>query len=151
MQELRFGMQRPVCKNCGHIVFFEPKVAVATLVINVEKVLLVKRANDPMKGYWALPAGFVEWNEDPAEAARRECLEETGLTVEIDRLLEVFHTPNDGGMANIVIAYTANVKAGVLRAADDAEAVGWFDRKSLPAIAFLPSQSLLARWQQESS
>ena len=146
-QEHRYGIERPVCKNCGHVVFFDPKLAVAIFILWDERVLLVKRAGDPMKGYWALPAGFVEWNENPAEAACRECLEETGLTVQIERLLDVFHTPDDGGLADIVIAYTASIKAGVLRASDDAEAVGWFSRDSLPPIAFLPSQRLLARWQ----
>lgn len=146
-QENRFGMVRPVCKTCGHIVFFEPKLAVATLILQDEQVLLVKRAGDPMKGYWALPAGFVEWNEDPAEAARRECLEETGLTVQIERLLDVFHTPDDGGLADIVIAYAASITAGVLQAADDAEEAAWFKHDSLPPIAFIPSQRLLTRWQ----
>jgi 8-oxo-dGTP diphosphatase len=146
-QEHRYGLLRPVCKNCGHVVFFDPKLAVVTLIVQDERVLLVKRAGDPMKGYWALPAGFVEWSEDPVEAARRECLEETGLAVQIDRLLDVFHTPNDGGLADIVIAYAASIKSGVLQAADDAEAVGWFTRDSLPPLAFLPSQRLLGRWQ----
>lgn len=144
----RFGHQRPVCAACGHVVFFDPKVAVAVLVIQDERVLLVRRANDPLKGYWALPAGFIEWNEDPQEAARRECLEETGLRVEIDGLLEVFHTPDDGGLADLVIAYAAHVTGGSLVAADDADAVGWFSRADLPPPAFLPSQRLLARWVQ---
>jgi ADP-ribose pyrophosphatase YjhB (NUDIX family) len=144
----RFGHQRPVCVVCGHVIFFDPKVAVAVLVIQDERVLLVRRANDPLKGYWALPAGFIEWNEDPQEAARRECLEETGLVVEIDHLVEVFHTPDDGGLADLVIAYSAHVTGGSLGAADDADAVGWFSRADLPSPAFLPSQRLLARWVQ---
>lgn len=144
----RFGHQRPVCTACGHVVFFDPKVAVAVLVIQDDRVLLVRRANDPLKGYWALPAGFIEWNEDPREAARRECLEETGLAVEIDRLLDIFHTPNDGGLADLVIAYSARTVGGILVAADDADAVGWFSRTDLPPAAFLPSQRLLARWAQ---
>ncbi|MEZ4667609.1 MAG: NUDIX domain-containing protein [Anaerolineae bacterium] len=146
VQEFRFGMKRPVCPQCGHTVFFDPKLAVATLILKDDSVLLVKRACDPMKGYWALPAGFVEWNEDPTDAACRECMEETGLVVQIDRLLDIFHTPDDGGLADLVIAYQASIKAGTLRAADDAEDVRWFDRESLPPTAFLPSQRLLARW-----
>jgi 8-oxo-dGTP diphosphatase len=145
-QRERYGMVRPICPACGHIVFFDPKVAVATLILQDEKVLLVKRAGDPKKGFWALPAGFVEWNEDPQEAVRRECLEETGLTVRIDRLIDVFHTPNDGGLADIVIAYAASITGGTLQANDDAEAVEWFTRASLPELAFLPSERLLARW-----
>jgi 8-oxo-dGTP diphosphatase len=142
----RYGRERPVCTACGHIVFFEPKVAVCTLILQDEKVLLVKRAGDPRKGFWALPAGFIEWDEDPQDAAQRECLEETGLTVQIDRLVDLFHTPDDGGIADIVIAYAAHITGGTLEAADDAEAVGWFTRAALPELAFLPSQRLLARW-----
>lgn len=140
------GIQRPICSACGHIVFFDPKVAVATLIFQDDKVLLVKRAGDPRKGFWALPAGFIEWNEDPLDAARRECLEETGLTVHIDRLIDIFHTPDDGGLADIVIAYAASITGGKLQAADDAEEANWFSRTDLPPLAFLPSQRLLARW-----
>ncbi len=142
----RFGRPRPVCPSCGHTLFFDPKVAVATLIVQDERVLLVQRANDPRKGWWALPAGFVEWDEAPQAAAARECLEETGLTVEIVRLLDVFHTPNDGGAADIVIAYRGRVVSGVLVAADDAESAAWFPRDALPPVAFLPTQTLLARW-----
>lgn len=142
----RSGALRPVCPACDHTVFFDPKVAVAVLILQDDHVLLIKRAADPLKGYWALPAGFIEWDEDPQEAARRECLEETGLFVEVERLIDIFHTPNDGGLADIVIAYAAQIKGGKLGAMDDAEAVGWFERDVLPPLAFLPSQRLLARW-----
>jgi ADP-ribose pyrophosphatase YjhB (NUDIX family) len=98
---------------------------------------------------WALPAGFVDADEDPEAAARREALEETGLIVNIDRLMEVFHTPDDGGMADIVIAYTASIAGGTLQADDDAEAVGWFTRGNIPEIAFLPSQRIIGRWVAE--
>lgn len=143
------GIQRPICSACNHIVFFDPKVAVATLILQDEQVLLVKRAGDPKKGFWALPAGFIEWDEDPKEAARRECLEETGLDVTIDRLVDVFHTPDDGGLADIVIAYAAYISGGLLGAADDAEEVGWFTRDNLPPLAFIPSQRILAKWVNE--
>lgn len=143
---LRYDHLRPVCSACGHVVFFDPKVAVCALIIADERVLLVRRASEPMQGCWALPAGFMEWNEDPQDAARRECLEETGLQVQIERLLDVFHTPDDGGAADVVIAYAARIVGGALRAGDDAAAVGWFGRDELPALAFLPSQRLLARW-----
>jgi ADP-ribose pyrophosphatase YjhB (NUDIX family) len=142
----RYGMLRPICTACGHIVFFDPKVAVATLILQDERVLLVKRAIEPKKDFWALPAGFIEWNESPEDAARRECLEETGLIVEIERLVDVFHTPDDGGLADIVIAYAARITGGTLKAADDAAEATWFTRTTLPELAFLPSQRLMARW-----
>lgn len=144
--QVRFGIPRPVCGACGHIVFFGPSVAVLALIVEDERVLLVQRANDPKKGLWVTPAGFMEWNEDPAMAARREVLEETGLDVAITRLLDVFHTPDDGGLADIVIAYAAQIVGGQLAAADDAQAAAWFTRDSLPELAFAPTQLILARW-----
>lgn len=144
--QTRFGIPRPVCTACGHIVFFAPAVAVLALVVQDEQVLLVQRAHDPQKGKWVTPAGFMEWDEDPAAAARREVREETGLDVRIDRLLDVFHTPDDGGMADVVIAYAASIVDGTLQAADDAQAASWFSRENLPELAFLPTRQILARW-----
>jgi len=126
--QVRFGIPRPVCTSCGHIVFFSPAVAVLALITRNDQVLLVQRANDPKKGLWVTPAGFMEWDEDPAEAARREVMEETGLDVHIDRLIDVFHTPSDGGLADVVIAYAASIVGGTLQAADDAAAAAWFTR-----------------------
>ena len=142
----RFGILRPVCSACGHIIFFSTSVAVLALITDGDQVLLVQRANDPKKGLWVTPAGFMEWDEDPAEAARREVLEETCLEVRIDRLLDVFHTPDDGGLADVVIAYAASVVGGTLQAADDAQAAAWFARDNLPELAFLPTERILARW-----
>jgi len=142
----RTGAIRPVCPNCDHVVYFDVKVAVVVFILQDERVLLVKRAVDPMKGRWAMPAGFVEAGEDPQDAARREALEETSLNVQIDRLLDVFYTAGDGGVADIVIAYKASIVSGELKAEDDAEAVGWFSRADLPDVVFLPSQRLAARW-----
>lgn len=140
------GTLRPVCTRCSTIVYFDPKVAVVVFILNGDKVLLVQRAGDPAKGKWALPAGFIEYDEAPEDAARRETQEETGLQVEITRLLDVFPKKDDG-MANIVIAYAARITGGVLDAADDAAAVGWFTRDDIPELAFYPSRTLIARWQ----
>ncbi|MBZ0289172.1 MAG: NUDIX hydrolase [Anaerolineae bacterium] len=142
----RTGTVRPVCPNCDYTAYFDPKVAVVVFIKQDDRVLLVKRAIDPMKGRWAMPAGFVEAGEDPQAAARRESLEETSLIVGIDRLLDVFFTAGDGGAADIVIAYAATVTGGELKADDDAEEVAWFSRDNLPDVVFMPSQRLAARW-----
>jgi 8-oxo-dGTP diphosphatase len=151
-EQERYGRLRPVCSACNHTVFFDPKVAVAVLIEQDGRVLLIERGNDPLKGYWALPAGFVEWDEDPAQAAIRECREETGLHIQIDALLQLFHTPADGGLADLVIVYHASIVGGELCAGDDAESVAWFTPDTLPTIAFRPSQLTLQRWaiQQNS-
>ncbi|MFO7320609.1 MAG: NUDIX hydrolase [Chloroflexota bacterium] len=143
---LRYGRLRPVCSACGHTVFFDPKVAVVVFVVADDSVLLVKRANEPGKGLWALPAGFVDADEDPREAAAREAKEETGLSIEIDELLDVLHRPDKSGLADIVIAYSGRVTGGKLHAADDAEAAGWFARDELPEIGLATTALLIERW-----
>jgi ADP-ribose pyrophosphatase YjhB (NUDIX family) len=146
VSQVHYGLERPSCPSCGHIVFFSPNVAVLALVEREGRVLLIQRKHEPKQGYWALPAGFMEWNEDPAVAARREVLEETGLTIQIDGLIDVYHTPSDGGLADIVIAYRGNVLSGEAQPMDDAAALGWFTADDLPPLAFLPTERVLARW-----
>lgn len=142
-----FGRERPVCSVCHHTVFFDPKVAVVVFVTAGDRLLLIKRSVNPGKGFWALPAGFVDYDEAPATAAAREALEETGLVVRVTRLLDVFHRPDADGYADIVIAYAAQVVTGAVLAADDAADAGWFARDALPPTALATTHELIARWQ----
>lgn len=147
-QRQHSGGLRPVCPSCDHTVYFDPKVAVVVFTLWEDHVLLVKRAIDPKKGFWALPAGFVDADEDPQQAALREVREETGLEAQIDRLVDVYHTPDDGGLASIVIAYAATVTGGTLHPDDDAEEAVWFNKTDAAALplAFLPTQTLMGLW-----
>lgn len=142
----RYGKLRPVCPKCNHTVFFDPKVAVVAFVTRGDEVLLVKRTLDPGKGKWALPAGFVDPEEDPRRAVERETLEETGLVVETDQLLDLLHRPDAHGLADIVIAYSVRILGGELLASDDAEEVGWFASTSLPDVALATTNILIQRW-----
>lgn len=141
----RTGALRPVCPACDHTVYYDPKVAVIMRVTQDDHVLLVKRGVDPEKGKWALPAGFVNADEAPAQAAARELSEETGLLVDHVRLVDVFPNPGDG-TADILICYDADVIGGVLQAGDDAEEAAFFHRDALPATAFLSTTWLIERW-----
>jgi ADP-ribose pyrophosphatase YjhB (NUDIX family) len=142
----RYGKLRPVCTACDTTVFFEPKVAVVVLVTDGNRVLFVQRAHDPAKGTWALPAGFVEPEEDPRSAAQRETLEETGLQVEVYQLLDVLHRPDPHGLADIVVGYRARVVGGTLVAGDDAAQAAWFQRDNLPELGFRTTEILLEHW-----
>lgn len=145
-QRERFGKVRPVCPACGHILFFDPKVAVVIFTEQDGHILLVKRGIDPGKGLWAFPAGFVDAGEAPEAAARRELLEETGLLAGTTHLLDVFaRDAQDGGTADIIIAYAAQV-SGDLHPDDDAEAAGWFSRDNLPELVFATTHILVRRW-----
>ena len=141
--EERFGKIRPVCPNCGWIHFVDPKVAAAVLVMQGGRVLLVRRVNEPFRGLWTLPAGFVNGGEDPAEAAVRECLEETGLSVRVTRVYDIVSGREHPRGADFVIVYLAEVLGGEMKAEDDADAVEWFDRGDLPPLAFLATRKVL--------
>jgi ADP-ribose pyrophosphatase YjhB (NUDIX family) len=141
--EHKFDMLRPVCPQCNWIHFVDPKVAAAVLVEANGRVLLVRRANEPFCGLWTLPAGFINGGEDPAEAAARECLEETGLTVRVTRVLDVIAGKEHERGADFIIVYQAEIISGELLAADDADAAGWFARDALPPLAFNATQKIL--------
>lgn len=141
--ENKFGKVRPVCPSCRWIYFADPKVAAAVLVEQDGRVLLVRRANEPFRGLWTLPAGFVDADEDPARAAARECEEETGLTVRVTRVVDVIAGREHPRGADFVIVYAAQVESGILLAGDDADEVGWFERSNLPPLAFRATRLVL--------
>ena len=143
--EHKFGQVRPVCPQCNWIYFIDPKVAAAVLVEQDGRVLLVRRVNEPFRGLWTLPAGFVNGGEDPAEAAARECLEETGLSVHVTRVLDVISGREHERGADFVIVYHAEFISGNLVPADDADAAEWFARDELPQLAFNATQKVLGR------
>jgi ADP-ribose pyrophosphatase YjhB (NUDIX family) len=141
--ENKFGKVRPVCPSCGWMHFADPKVAAAVLVEQDGRVLLVRRVNEPFRGLWTLPAGFVDAEESPASAAARECLEETGLSVRVTRVLEVVAGREHPRGADFVIVYAAHVESGNLLAADDADAAAWFAPSELPPLAFQATKKIL--------
>lgn len=142
-REHLFGQMREVCPNCKWIHFADPKVAAGVLVVQNGRVLLVRRSGEPFRGLWTLPAGFVNSGEDPAEAAARECLEETGLSVRVTRVYEIVAGREHPRGADFVIVYAAEVISGEMRAEDDADAVEWFEKANLPPLAFRATQKVL--------
>ncbi len=141
----RAGRARPVCPSCDWIYFPDPKVAAAVLVEQDSKVLLVRRVMQPYQGFWTLPAGFVDAGEDPARAAERECLEETGLQVQVTGIFDILSGQEHPAGAHIVIVYRAKVVAGELTAGDDAGEVGFFNRDDLPPLGFQATKQVLGK------
>lgn len=138
-----FGAERPVCPACGWRYFADPKVAVAVVVLADDLVLLDRRVNEPHRGMWSMPAGFVDAYEDPVRAAERECLEETGLVVQVTGLLDVLSGREHPHGSDILIVYTAEVVGGALQAGDDADQVGFFPLDHLPPLAFDSARRVL--------
>ena len=149
------GRPRQVCPACGFIHYQNPTPAAGCLVEHDGRVLMVQRKYPPYVGGWTLPAGYVEWDETPEQAAVRETNEETGLQVVSAGLFGVFpwrHEFNDGQSHDngVLIVYLATVAGGELQSGDDAQAVGWFAPDALPEqIAFSSHRVALAIWLEE--
>ena len=144
-----FGRTRRFCPACDRVIFHEHKVAAGVLVEREGQVLLVRRRMGLRRGLWTFPAGFVDFNESPAQAAARECREETGLEVEITGLLDVVAGREHERGADIIIVYRARIVGGELTAADDADRVAFFtpDGADLPPLAFHATQVVLDKWR----
>jgi len=125
------------------VYFPDPKVAAAIHLIQEDKVLLVRRIFDPHRGEWTLPAGYVNAGEDPAEAAARECLEETGVLARITGLHSVVTGREHPRGADIVLVYNAEYISGEVRAADDADEAAFFPLNALPPLAFRATRATL--------
>lgn len=144
-----FGRVRRVCPACGFVFFAPLKVGAGVLVEQDGRVLLGKRAVEPHFGEWSFPAGFMESDESPEDAARRECEEETGLKVRITGLLDVFYYTGDFRGAGILVLYRAEIAGGELAPADDFSEARFFDPDELPHdIAFDSNRQAVERWRE---
>jgi 8-oxo-dGTP diphosphatase len=153
-ERVAFNQLRSVCPVCGFIHFHDPKVAVIGLVTWGNNVLLIRRGIEPMKGRWALPGGYMDAGEMPADALMRELREEVGLEVEIGELVDIFPMVGRGVTnSGIVIAYRASLRRDEpppLICDDDACEAGWFKVDSLPDdLAFESTLTLLAQWRAD--
>jgi ADP-ribose pyrophosphatase YjhB (NUDIX family) len=121
------GPERPTCDRCGFIHYLDPKVAVGTIIrLPNDEIVLARRAIEPGYGLWVFPGGYIDRGETLEDGARREALEECGLEVELDGLINAYsyqgHTP-------IVVVYAARMTGGTLHASDE---------ESLEVRAFAP-------------
>lgn len=149
------GLTRQVCGSCGFVEYRNPLPVAACIVEATDGIYLIQRRCEPAAGRWALPAGYIEHAEEPAAAAAREVLEETGLEVRIVGLVGAYgYVERDGQRSGIVIAYHGRVTGGQPRAGDDAAAIRLLARTDLlatlaeqpPALAFATHQAALRDW-----
>ena len=100
-------------------------------------VLLIQRGNEPYKGYWAFPGGFLNMDETVAHCAERELEEETGIVLTGMQLVGIYSdVERDPRGRVITVAYTAMTSMPKAKAADDAAAAQWWPLDALPELAF---------------
>lgn len=129
-----------------------PLPGVLALMVRDGRVLMVQRAREPDRGKWGFPGGLIELGETVLAAARRELHEETGISAEADRVIDVFDVITRDGDGRVRYHFVLNVVvcrwlAGDAVAADDAAAVGWYNLDEIddPTLVCSSNVGRLAR------
>ena len=135
--------ERMVCPDCGFINYENPKIVVGSVVLWQERILLCRRAINPRRGYWTMPAGYLELNESTSAGAIREAWEEAQARIAIDGLLAVYDIPR---ISQVQIIYRAHLDAPDFAAGPESLEVKLFGWEEIPwADLAFPS----VRWALE--
>ena len=98
--------ERLTCPDCGFIAYENPKIVAGSVVTVGDQFLMCRRAIEPRKGYWTLPAGFLELHETPEQGAMREAWEEARARIAINALLGVYSVPR---ISQVQLIYRATL------------------------------------------
>jgi len=125
---------RLVCGDCGFVNYENPKIVVGAVATwqsadGAEQVLLCRRAINPRRGFWTLPAGFLELGESTEQGARREAWEEARADLAIGQLLAIYAIPR---LSQVQLIYRARLVTPSVAAGPESEAVGLFGWDEIP-------------------
>lgn len=104
------------------------------VLVENKKILLIRRGREPFRGEWAVSGGRIEENETAEECAKREMTEETGLEVELIRLIGIYSDPGRDPRGIIAAAYLVRRTGGAVKGGDDAAEAKWFELGKLPRL-----------------
>lgn len=121
--------ERLVCAECGFVLYENPKIVVGSVASWGDRLLLCRRAIHPRKGFWTLPAGYLELGESTAEGAVREAWEEARARIEIDALLAVYNIPR---ISQVQLIYRARLLGPDIAAGPESAEVGLFEWDEIP-------------------
>jgi ADP-ribose pyrophosphatase YjhB (NUDIX family) len=121
--------ERMVCPDCGFINYENPKIVVGAVCLWDEQFLLCRRAINPRRGYWTLPAGFLELNEGTAAGAVREAWEEAQARILIDGVLAIYDIPR---ISQVQIIYRARLATPDFAAGPESLEVRLFRWEEIP-------------------
>ncbi|MBF7082212.1 NUDIX hydrolase [Desulfallas sp. Bu1-1] len=138
------GRPRLTCVLCAYVLYENPVVGVAAVVVNDQnQILLGRRKGGRYGGLWCIPCGYVEYEEDVYNAVKREFKEETNLDIDIVRVFTVqsnFHDPENH---TVGIWFWARVTGGEPVAGDDLDRVAYFELSDIPPLAFPTDQVVI--------
>jgi ADP-ribose pyrophosphatase YjhB (NUDIX family) len=124
--------ERPVCTKCGHVHYVQLIVGAGGLVEVGNRLLLIRRAHEPFRDSWCLPAGHVNGDESPRAAAQRETGEETGLEVAAKELVDAYFFDDHPDGCGVFLVYRCAVVAGTPRDTAEGSTPTFFGRDELP-------------------
>lgn len=139
---------RPTCPSCGFVHYGNPAPTVQAWIEDDGRYLALRRDQDPLRGEWNMPGGFVEAGEAGDEAIRREVAEETGLEIEIIGVIGVFASRYGSGEEALPIfdvAYRCRRNGGRLDISPESSEAAWFTLADFPRPAFEGERLALAR------
>ena len=127
-----------------------PLIGVGAVIVAGNRVVVVRRAHEPLKGEWSIPGGVLEIGETLRAGAAREALEETGLVVEPGEVLEVLDriVRDEQGRIQfhyVLIDFLCRVCGGELRAGGDAEEARWLSAGELDSFPIADSAAAVLR------
>lgn len=127
--------ERLTCPDCGFIQYDNPKVVIGSVARWDGRILLCRRAIQPRKGYWTLPAGYLELNETVEAGAQREAWEEARARLALDGVLAIFNIPR---LSQVQIIYRARLLSAEIAPGPESQEVRLFawDEVPWPEIAF---------------
>lgn len=121
--------ERYVCGRCGYVHYTNPKIVVGAVVVHEDRILLCRRAIEPRKGLWTLPAGYLEDHESPQDGARREAREEACADIVLDALLAVYTVAH---ISQVQLMYRATLAAPDVAAGPESLEVKFFAWDEIP-------------------
>jgi ADP-ribose pyrophosphatase YjhB (NUDIX family) len=138
------------CKQ-GHFVHYDnPAVTAFAFVERHGRYLVLERGQEPYRGRWELPGGFIEAGESPAEAVSREIFEETGLHAETTNILGAYTSRyGDDGKWTVDVAFHCQALSGELSPSAESSDAAWVSIEQMPPLAFSGERSAFEELKQK--
>lgn len=121
--------ERLVCRDCGFVQYENPKVVVGSVCSWEGRILLCRRAIPPRRGFWTLPAGYLELHETTADGALREAWEEARARIELESVLAVYSITR---LSQVQVIYRARLLSPDIAAGPESAEVALFDWAGIP-------------------